>query len=94
MEKKHTPGPWEVNGNGENEICQLDIVTITANHDINDDGPERVEADAALIAAAPELLEALERLTEYIDAYIVVDQLGENLKDIARAAIRKAKGGA
>ena len=93
MSNKSTPGPWEVNGSGEYEICELDTVTITANHDISDDGPERVMADARLIAAAPDLLAALEELSEYIDGYFDMDQLGNERLASARAAIAKAKGG-
>jgi hypothetical protein len=43
------------------------------------------QANARLIAAAPELLEALERA--------VKDELGDNWRDSASAAIDKARNG-
>lgn len=88
-ERKHTPGPWMVEGR-----------TVYA---LNDDGYNRfsalvqdahtpgdeLEANAQLIAAAPELLEALEALTAN---YADVEQGGSKNVDKARAAIAKATG--
>lgn len=60
---KHTPGPWELDGvevypvNGHracDAICELSA----------GQSDDLFEANARLIAAAPELLEALERLLE------------------------------
>ena len=61
---KHTPGPWEYGEQeGEYVIWNPDIGTIaTTCADMADQ-----EANAALIAAAPELLEALQGL---MDAFI------------------------
>jgi gentisate 1,2-dioxygenase len=87
---KHTPGPWKIvdawndhmveGQNGEEIIWQ--------------DGPHGTptinEANARLIAAAPDLLEALENLADYVD-----ERAGDNeCRPIenARAAIAKAKG--
>lgn len=96
MEPKHTPGPWEVNGSGAYEICDLDIITITADHDIADDGPERVEADARLISAAPDLLAALEWITRCAKmsgpAGTTVYFIAPDRMESAKAAVLKAKG--
>ena len=48
------------------------------------------EADARLIAAAPELLEALKELMEY--AWIIEDRCDAVATNKARAAIAKAEG--
>lgn len=109
MSSKHTPGPWEVSHGGHgsphgfviDEYYVLnrtvaDDVAIAA--DIVDPATQMPsEANARLIAAAPELLEALIRL----EAELVEDKYGEcyepspfeNLA-LARAAIAKATGGA
>ena len=63
---KHTPGPWRVNGGGKLRWISADSKVATHSDDVNRNTPsdnmvcESVyEADARLIAAAPELLEAL-----------------------------------
>lgn len=74
-----TPGPWDASGLTVYDTC-LDGVAST-----------HTAADAHLIAAAPELLEALENLTANLDhAFPALANLGP-LKS-ARAAIAKARG--
>jgi hypothetical protein len=80
----HTPGPWKHDStwgiikHGKSEICALHSGNL---------------ANANLIAAAPDLLSALEFL---LADYIAIN--GENLTgssvpaDKAREALRKAKG--
>lgn len=99
-EAKHTPGPWvfighEAQGLGEYaQIGQIgafsDVVARVctkhkANHSLNKCG----QANARLIAAAPELLDALAGLIGCIDHGS--DDPGARL-DAARAAIAKATG--
>lgn len=93
MQMKHTPGPWEVNGPGEFEICDLDLIRITANVPISEDGPKRTLADARLIAAAPELLAALQSVYKRLED--ILSRLNDedySELDTARAAIAKATG--
>jgi len=80
-ETKHTPGPWEVvhhgNGTGSREwaVCpkgSLQGIAIWLT-----------EADARLMAAAPDLLEALQGVLRVADRKTVEF-------DAARAAIAKA----
>lgn len=84
---KHTPGPWEsINGyifpiKGE-KIC---IMTAMGSK-----GSER-EANARLIAAAPELLEALQSIIE-IGKRNTENPKYDGYYDAARAAIAKATG--
>jgi hypothetical protein len=88
METKHTPGPWRYQ---ENSDAYTHIVRAGTDDYIcgcgqGSDGT--CEANARLIAAAPELLEALEEFvasrgasTDFARAYVK-----------AEAVIRKAKG--
>ena len=75
---KHTPGPWVPEIYGErNYVVGPDdksVASITRKEDAN------------LIAAAPDLLEALEEIASYpsLDA--------QELMRIARKAIARAKG--
>lgn len=87
---KHTPGPWVVqeysDGFGVSAIADDDLEAIcTMIVPINGDE----ESNARLIAAAPELLEALELALSFDKP----DYKG-GWEQKARAAIAKAKGGA
>lgn len=86
----HTPGPWRVNGiDGALEGWKVTDTGPTQDHD-GDGASEYVatvydEGNARLIAAAPELLEALKSILEITDRNHVV-------WDRARAAIDAAEG--
>lgn len=96
----HTPGPWKLDG-----VMAMDsplwIVSIPgeqARIEIADYSSES-EANARLIAAAPDLLEALEDMVFLADgAMAAANRDGaeyrpdEELRD-AKAAIAKARGG-
>jgi hypothetical protein len=98
-ETKHTPGPWRYHlGRGANPRFHIQDVggyqiastTELVRHKQAHEENEAREANARLIAAAPELLEALTALleaSETIDAY--EDLLSEPERK-ARAAIAKA----
>lgn len=89
MKTQHTPGPWFVSmdgrtitsgGNGTNIA-----IPCVLQHGMKGDK----DANARLIASAPQLLETLEALVEaYSDTIIPECQFIAN----ARAAIAKAKG--
>lgn len=78
MSAKHTPGPWRYyKCRCGMEGCNQYTISVQGSVGF-------VEADARLIAAAPELLEALQDLC---------DTLGEcGMTEKARAAIAKAEG--
>jgi len=92
--RKHTPGPWEwewlrserfaLNGNGGDEVIGT----------FRDGGMDIGEADARLIAAAPDLLEALKGASVVIDACIrnTATVPVPGISRIMRAAIAKAEG--
>ncbi len=98
MTHKHTPGPWSTDEAEHDEPYQ-DINIRAGSRPIcrvwKDDAPVRdynaeQDADAKLIAAAPDLLEALEDLLQTMEQH---EQLAGGAciyGDNARAAIAKA----
>jgi hypothetical protein len=81
--KTHTPGPWRTTG--LNVRAGDALICYATNHWADDETPESErQANADLIASAPDLLSALERL-----AHPMADD--EDL-DYAREVIAKAKG--
>lgn len=94
MKAQHTPGPWTANfgsrEQGTSGALIRDRVGIVAEaYPRNPSGTEQTE-NARLIAAAPDLLAALQAV-DRADAY--THERGEALAK-ARAAIAKAIGGA
>ncbi len=107
-EMKHTPGPWRINVSGSDRWSvdydgpSSTYITICGKRSApvcfavepsaykND---EEVEANARLIAAAPELLEAADHIdrtaTDIADDMVVISGTGYRL---LRAAIAKATG--
>ena len=94
---KHTLGPWEASEGYPSDIWHVDMpsrgysVVVSRAEEDWDMAVEEVQANAHLIAAAPELLDALETLllsTERDDMNFRVRAM-----EAAREAIAKAKGG-
>lgn len=105
---QHTPGPWNVDMWEYPQDDRRELVIQTATNrlavldwDQGQDNPYTIadneaRANARLIAAAPELLAALEYLTDLAagpPGGVTIDQKRAAM-DRARAAIAKAKGGA
>lgn len=90
MNAQHTPGPWEAGQYGNSFIVtakggMYDVAVV------RNIGNEDNAANARLIAAAPDLLEALRQLR---DAFIVTSvEMQADAMRAARAAIAKATGG-
>lgn len=96
MTTKHTPGPWQ--------FCESELrpgrYSIYANGPVAYCGdttnePGDGEANARLIAAAPELLAALDKAESFIAGF-EGDELQEGIDEMLseiRAAIAKAEGG-
>ena len=88
MSDKHTPGPWKIGTpppNGEQTVGTdqgLMVAVATTGAGV------QTKANARLIAAAPDLLEALKGLMALSDHRV---DLRDAAKD-ARAAIAKATG--
>lgn len=89
MDNKHTPGPWEVSGS---EIrSQSEQIIIAGTYYVGTARRGQVEANARLIAAAPDLLTSLKALLPegWGDDDTMDHMPGVKL---ARAAIAKAEG--
>ena len=93
---KHTPGPWtyhkmeewtRAEDSGKINIIAHGPIAYTGD---NGNGPENAEANAALIAAAPDLLAALRGLVHRCTSEGVGTSWA-NMND-AREAIAKAEG--
>ena len=80
---KHTPGPWKIYSDHSHDV-QIEAESTMIADLYTDDVPEFMD-NALLIAAAPELLEAL------IDVVRIADRKTTEF-DAARAAIAKATG--
>jgi hypothetical protein len=97
---KHTPGPWEANGyhirqrvTGTRSIAE--VAYTGPHHTEPHEYPKSCrlvdEANARLIAAAPDLLEALEAIMDS-DLWEWNGSAAFWLQDKVKAAINKAKG--
>ena len=90
------PGPWKVNPTDDTTVITHDrnmVAEIDGDYNEPDLWPV-MEANARLIAAAPELLEALQRLSAQCERLRMAWQLESDAERNARAVIAKATGGA
>ena len=104
----HTPGPWVVGGASGNEGEAREIVAAsrtiawsasTWDEDEGDVVTEEDDANAHLIAAAPDLLAACKRLASDLSMVLWKDGCGYTLcgspgrlEDLLRDVIAKAEG--
>lgn len=92
--RKHTPGPWEVRRDGwghhsvRSEPEQRTIAKTIMPH-IPDRAHAVDEANARLIAAAPEMLAAAKRILPYLTE---CDCVGDGMFRQLADAIAKAEG--
>ncbi len=107
--KAHTPGPWRIergkkygdfliwSARGETEVSSHWIATLKC-----ESCPAQEEANARLMAAAPDMLEALEPFVEVYEHFIGDDADEDQNRTIsipvkafrrASAALSKATGG-
>ena len=101
---KHTPGPWEMKPMREKGMyCTSALIYRPANKpDFSDSvyignlngeyGLEITNANAHLIAAAPDLLEALQDMYEWHEIQEDPEWHGSPLEQRSSKAIAKAKG--
>jgi hypothetical protein len=92
---KHTRGPWKVRQSrevfcGNKRVCHVNAASVTPlsmRDELN-----VAAANARLIAAAPELLEALQMLESHCERMGFNTREEVPLLEAARAAILKATG--
>lgn len=105
MSTQHTPGPWFVAKADEPMESDGLIVESPNGYEIRPDGHQRLGdelADLSLIAAAPDLLEALQSVWLWMENQADAQSKGGHAtfdlmmlreqRDIASAAIAKATG--
>ena len=92
----HTPGPWVASPFGD---CAYEIVnevgTAIAEVDGAHEDSARIEANANLIAAAPELLAALRSARSWVAQYAELrghEAASASMLRVIEAAIAKAGG--
>jgi hypothetical protein len=96
METKHTPRPWFLShASGDTMPITAEGYTVAEALPFDNEGEQ--EANARLIAAAPELLDALEGVEEWMREYsldyeIDHDSREQKLMLKISSAIAKAKG--
>ena len=92
MTEQHTPGPWFVTSDAST-VYEKDELGCRADTICRLVGNPFAAGNARLIAAAPELLDALEALMVTIDAQINAGLRWDPETVVAtRAAIAKARG--
>lgn len=98
---QHTPGPWETRGDKVCEATSGDVIAATSEAGAfaakgqwyAQPATFVTDGNARLIAAAPELLQACEKLAAW-DASDDDSRLISEACSFARAAVAKARGGA
>lgn len=88
MKKEHTQGPWQVHYSLANK--NLASVTDRNREPIAPCVGENAEANARLIAAAPELLAALKAIADYVA--VMQGHRISVISKFATSAINKAEG--
>lgn len=96
-ETKHTPGPWRIKDDGETskiaDAANNTIASLSYVHLYGRRTAAEVNANMHLIAAAPDMLEALTALLMRLDDNPELsDLIGQIEIERARAAIAKAEG--
>lgn len=96
MGTKHTPGPWHTGGYSSRIIYAGDGFAVADATVFHGRHEGEHEANARLIAAAPELLDVLQEVTRCLAWHEEQHGVGMDRKAVesARAAIAKATGSA
>lgn len=94
---KHTPGPWKLDATTLEITTSDEVEARIAMIDGDNCDWSQAEADARLIAAAPEMLEALKTAKETIrawhgpNAWDIYDRVSPEMR-LINEAIAKAEG--
>jgi hypothetical protein len=101
MSGKHTPGPWHVETWQIGEAKTDQVVVTTPAHVVAyvkgsfPPNPDELQADALLIAAAPDMREALSEIADLLKRHSAFKSGNDTLHYCAHkalTAIAKAKG--
>ena len=85
MKTQHTPGPWTVDNQSIHGPDGIRFLAVA--------GEGAGQANARLIASAPELIDALEAVLPDLEHYVATHGPGPDKRlAAARAAIAKARG--
>ena len=99
MKTKHTPGPWHVGHTsnteeGKNEFIDIDSkkgsIARAWHPNVFSGTQKETEANAKLIAAAPELLEALKAIKDNIKELAIDNIVKVGILGLTQKAIEKA----
>ena len=92
---KHTEGPWKVRGDGSRGQWYVEAPSTRGDYWLVAEASGRSatenQINAHLIAAAPDLLDALRACAEYMEEYGAPVEMGSSVQR-ARAAIARAEG--
>ncbi len=100
---KHTKGPFSTNGDRDSSTGTIRILapeketgwsSVLASISIKNTSPEEAEANAALFAAAPDLLEEVKTLIHILEKGTETPEDLEGAIEWAKELIIKAEGGA
>jgi hypothetical protein len=100
MSMKFTPGPWSIHPVASTAVVGSTgfVVAACGGHSSNARDPEELhselQANARLIAAAPDLLEAARAAMLVLAGEHDTDSARQHAESLARAAIAKAAGSA
>lgn len=98
---KHTPGPWELRGRtvkGPHPRYEGELRTVASAQWSKGTWKDEAEANARLIAAAPDMLQALQEMIANCDRWLETGipadaEESKRLYNQMAAALKKAEGG-
>lgn len=79
---KHTPGPWTIDWSSAHQTINSEDKTICNIHPPTFDADEEDRANARLIAAAPEMLNALDTAIQHLSKHGMSPELIKDLKQV------------
>jgi len=91
----HTPGPWRVEGNHCAIVTAGNFLVVDCGDASKPGGITQARANASLIAAAPDMLEALNWIADHATEFGDIEDFEKQVFEItqrARRAIAKAQG--
>lgn len=100
-EPKFTPAPWMLDEDGEVLDCNNDSIALLEIDDFDAEIEQELKANANLIAAAPDLYDALVLCTDLFAAYArhhlekgdeLKCSVNKNMADKCRSVLAKARG--